>query len=337
MEENVKYEYELLKVGDADAILIRHYINNIPYIVLIDAGNVGDGSKIKEHLKKYYDTTTIDLAICTHPDKDHKGGFFDLLNDEEICIIKFWLTDPARFLTEDDLKRYTNSANAQEAVRKIYNKPGDDSQNLLNLACQKCTTYSVLKDWRDDILPFSVLGPRIEYYQEIVKDMVYECGIETYDESDAELYEDTQVDEDDAKSVIDECDDGSPFNKSSLIILYEPEDGKHILFAGDATCTSLDHMIEDNPDLKNIDFLKVPHHGSKHNLNTKIIEKLAPQQSCISAVGNRKHPNSAIVYWLSKYGNVYSTHKCNLYLLCSTNIPSRANSATVLPLKSKKE
>lgn len=47
MNENknvLKYEYEALKVGDADAILIRHYINDVPFIVLIDAGNAGDAA-----------------------------------------------------------------------------------------------------------------------------------------------------------------------------------------------------------------------------------------------------------------------------------------------------
>ena len=45
MKENkMKYEYEVLKVGDADAILIRHYIGNEQFIILIDAGNAGDAS-----------------------------------------------------------------------------------------------------------------------------------------------------------------------------------------------------------------------------------------------------------------------------------------------------
>lgn len=79
MNENknvLKYEYEVLKVGDADAILIRHYINGEPFIVLIDAGNAGDAAIIKKHLEDYYNSYYIDLAICTHPDSDHKDGFF---------------------------------------------------------------------------------------------------------------------------------------------------------------------------------------------------------------------------------------------------------------------
>lgn len=59
MNENknvLKYEYEVLKVGDADAILIRHYINGEPFIVLIDAGNAGDAAIIKKHLEDYYNS-----------------------------------------------------------------------------------------------------------------------------------------------------------------------------------------------------------------------------------------------------------------------------------------
>lgn len=39
-------EYKLLSVGDADAIIIRHYITTQSYIIVIDAGNEGDGLKI---------------------------------------------------------------------------------------------------------------------------------------------------------------------------------------------------------------------------------------------------------------------------------------------------
>ena len=64
MNENknvLKYEYEALKVGDADAILIRHYINDVPFIVLIDAGNAGDAAIIKKHLKDYYNNPLVEL------------------------------------------------------------------------------------------------------------------------------------------------------------------------------------------------------------------------------------------------------------------------------------
>lgn len=52
-------------------------------------------------------------------------------------------------------------------------------------------------------------------------------GIKTYDDSSKEAYDDAfKIDENDIKSVIDSEEDSSPYNASSLIILYEPGDGK---------------------------------------------------------------------------------------------------------------
>lgn len=339
MNENknvLKYEYEALKVGDADAILIRHYINDVPFIVLIDAGNAGDATIIKKHLKDYYNSYYIDLAICTHPDSDHKDGFFDLLQDDDITIDTFWLTDPAQYLDVDDIQNYRNKENATKAVRKIWQKSTDPNLNLIDLALKKCEkVMSVIDGVQHPILPISIVGPSEKYYREVVKTMVADYGIKTYDDSSKEAYDDAfKIDENDIKSVIDSEEDSSPYNASSLIILYEPGDGKRLLFAGDANTTSLQMMLNKYKWLRNVDFLKVPHHGSRRNLNTSIIEDLSQKSSCISAAGNKKHPSGRLVYWLAKYGNVYSTHICNSYMHCqSGTIPNRNGSVNLMPLK----
>lgn len=85
------YEVHYLSVSDADAIIIRYENSGDQYVVLIDAGNVSDSDKIKNYIWNHWKTYTIDLAICTHPDSDHKGGFFGLLNDRDVIINEFWL------------------------------------------------------------------------------------------------------------------------------------------------------------------------------------------------------------------------------------------------------
>lgn len=339
MKENkMKYEYEALKVGDADAILIRHYINNEQFIILIDAGNAGDTSIIKKHLHDYYGSYYIDLAICTHPDSDHKDGFFDLLQDDKITINTFWLTDPAQYLDVNDIQRYKNKENATKAVRKIWQKSTNPNLNLIDLALDKCKeVISVTDGVRHPILPISIVGPSDKYYGEVVKLMVADYGIKTYEDSSKEAYDDTfKIDEKDIKSIIDNDEDSSPYNASSLIILYEPEDGKRLLFAGDANTTSLQMMLNKYKWLRDVDFLKVPHHGSRRNLNTSIIEALSPQKCYISAAGNKKHPSGRLVYWLAKYGDVYSTHTCNSYIHCqSATMPNRYGTVKLDPLKKK--
>ena len=334
----VQYEIEFLNIGDADAILIHLFKGITPYLILIDAGNVGDGKVIKEHIKTHYPdkkTNTgvhvIDLAICTHPDKDHKGGFFDLIEDKEIRIRNFCLTDPAQYLFPD----FAGHLN-QQILRKIYDHPFSPDENLIELIEDKrINLINGIKGQTISPLNLSIVAPTSDYYREILKDMINDYGIKIYEESDTEIYDEaSMISVDDARSVIDEDDDPSPFNASSLVILFKPDDNKKYLFAGDANCTSLTQMLKDFPDLKNIDYLKVPHHGSKHNLNTFIIETLAPQKSIICAKGSKKHPSNAIVSWLSKFGNVYSTHKCNSYIRHTEGI-DRQGTIAINPLKMK--
>ena len=197
---------------------------------------------------------------------------------------------------------------------------------------------SVIDGVQHPILPISIVGPSDEYYAEVVKTMVADYGIKTYEDSSKEAYDDAfKIDENDIKSVIDSEEDSSPYNASSLIILYEPENGKRLLFAGDANTTSLQMMLNKYKRLRNVDFLKVPHHGSRRNLNTSIIEDLSPKNSSISAAGNKKHPSGRLVYWLAKYGDVYSTHICNSYMhYQSATIPKRNGAVNLMPLKGKK-
>jgi beta-lactamase superfamily II metal-dependent hydrolase len=332
-----QYEYELLKVHDADAIIIRHYVENKPYIILIDAGNEKDAYKIKKHLQKYYDKLYIDLAICTHPDSDHKDGFFGLLNDKEVTIKELWLTDPADHLDSNDIQRYRSKPNAVAAVRKIWQKSTDASLNLIDLAmANSVKVRSVIDGAGHEILPITIVGPTPKYYKEVVKDMVADYGVKTYESCGKDYYDNLfAIDEDEIRSVIDEAEDDSPYNASSLVVLYEPEVGKKLLFAGDATTTSLQMMLENYRKLRNVDLLKVPHHGSERNLNTSIIKELSPKKSYISADGNKNHPSARLVYWLSKYGDVYSTHTCKNFIHHQTGNLQRANVTSIKPLKRK--
>jgi beta-lactamase superfamily II metal-dependent hydrolase len=334
-----KYEIDFLDVNDADAILIRCFHNNLEYIVLIDAGNISDWEAIKNMLKNTYGNTTIDLAICTHPDKDHIGGFFGLLDDNEITINEFWLIDPAHYLDQDDIHRYRNKDRARDAVRQLFNKPNDASQNLISkIIDNDINGKTVIAGLEHESIPIKVVAPTAEHYQELVKEMVADFGLKTYEGSDTSDYDESALpDKSDVKSVIDVDDDSSPYNASSIVILFEPGDGKKFLFTGDANCASLNDMIENcNGELDNISLLKVPHHGSKHNMTTEIIEKLKPKMSIVSAKGTKKHPSSGIVYWLSKTGNVYSTHK-NGSLQYRSNVEQRNGYSTVDPLKQKKK
>ncbi len=338
----MKYEFELLKVNDADAIIICHYdTDGHRHLILVDAGNYSDGKTIKEHLQNKYGSLFIELAICTHPDDDHKGGFFYLLNDDEVEIDEFWLTDPADYIKDKDIEKYGGKDNAISAVRQIFENPNNTDENLVDLVLNNCNRcYSVISGSEHSTLPIKIVAPSRNYYDEIVKQMVADYGVKTYKESTTTKYdEEAEVDEKEVKSVIDkENDDESPYNASSLVVLYEPDEGHRVLLAGDANRASLTQMLKDYPELNHgVAKFKVPHHGSIHNLSTPLLNSLQPKRSYISASGNDKHPSNSIVYWLSKYGDVYSTHTCNGYIHSHPGLDGRKGDKSLNPIRQKQQ
>ena len=91
----------MLSVGAADCFII-YYTDSMQQnkMILVDAGNYSDGDKILSHIRKYYNNPVINLAIVTHPDDDHFGGFVKMLEKlsdgekDAVKIEKFWLNNP---------------------------------------------------------------------------------------------------------------------------------------------------------------------------------------------------------------------------------------------------
>lgn len=304
------YEVHYLDVADADSIIIRYDNGKNKYIVLIDAGNVGDSDKIKNYIWNHWRTHTIDLAICTHPDSDHKGGFFGLLIDSEININEFWINSPDDVINESKYKILYPNGNWMEHCRECYVHPTDaHSTDLVSLALDKCT--KVLSAYKGNVhseIPISVVAPTIEFYDPLAIEILK--GNKRVKEVDNTEYEDVgQFSSTEAKSSIDrEPDDSSPTNAGSIILLFEPVKGRKFLLLGDANRAAITDALANNDNLSGCS-IKVPHHGSKHNLTSSLIDELAPCCAIISAKGTRKHPSRGIVHCLSKYCNVYSTHK----------------------------
>jgi beta-lactamase superfamily II metal-dependent hydrolase len=295
--KRIRYECEVLNVGDADAIIIRQIINGRSYVILIDAGHEGNAELIRERLLNYYGSH-INLAICTHPDSDHKDGFFSLLNDEDIQIDRLWLSDPNEILTREEKQALGDEEEVREAIRKIWQKSEDDELNLIKLAKEKgIRVRNVIDKFFNNHLHIRIVGPTVDYYKESIKNMITD--------NLSEIHSRKELDE---EFVPDEEEDPSTSNATSLIVLFEPEDGKKLLFTGDANKKSLQLMLNEYEDLRNVDLLKVPHHGSRRNLNDDIMDELSPKTSFISASGSYDRPNDYIADYLARYGNVYSTH-----------------------------
>ena len=82
------YEIDFIAVGEGersgDAIAIRY--GNLfgprseQMVITIDGGTRESGEALVEHIKRYYNTSQVDIAILTHPDNDHASGMRSILN-----------------------------------------------------------------------------------------------------------------------------------------------------------------------------------------------------------------------------------------------------------------
>ena len=318
-----KFEIDMLDVGAADALLIhafiKFYVTELEYVVLVDAGNEGDGAKILRHIKKFYPNNPyVDLAICTHCDGDHYGGFKELIEEHKkrhsFSIGKFWVHDPYQHVNVDDVKYVRTNPTLKQRLHDAY--AFNDGSNLLDMIDKAGIPREEAFTGKEySPLNIKVLGPDKSYYESLIPD--FRVDLDFKDEQVDNNYEKIYFSEQEknelySRALEDANDDPSKVNQSSIIFSFTAF-GKVFLFTGDAGKEALHRIINFDylSDLKNIYWLKVPHHGSKHNLDNEIIEYFYPDISYISTEKYGKFVNRCTVNALKKVGNVYSTQDNN--------------------------
>jgi beta-lactamase superfamily II metal-dependent hydrolase len=300
------YEITMLDVGAADAFVI-HFVDDKgrERVVLVDAGNYSDGQAIIDYLRSCYADPVIDLAIVTHPDDDHYGGFVKILekiqagDDDHVKINNFWINVP-----ED---------------RKVYDFEGRNLVALIDgLKITRKGKFSGVSRSKEGklvvLLPdrtfpcCTILGPTKDYYDELIPAIRDENLNFKRNDSDRPKLPKLDL----LSPTLDAADDDpSASNQSSLIFLFEPVRGKKYLFMGDAGRDAFNHIPLSLKDkIKDVFLLKVPHHGSKHNLDSIMINHLNPEIAFISTEKTGKYLDQCTVNALKESGcTVYSTHK----------------------------
>ena len=335
----------MLDVKAADTFLLHAFINNggreDEYVVLIDAGNEGDGKMILNHINTYYSQKYIDLAICTHCDSDHYGGFKELLEEHNnsqssFKINQFWVHDPYKHKDVDDVKNVRKEQTLRKRLNDAY--AFNDGSNLLEkIDRSKINRKEPFGGLEYSPMNIFVLGPDEEYYESLITD--FRVDLDFKDEQNDDVYEGFNKlffkteDEFYSQTLEKANDDPSKVNQSSVIFTFAPGNQVY-LFTGDAGREALMRVIkiDNNGVLKNVKWMKVPHHGSKHNLNSEIISYFHPSLSYISTEKYGKFANISTVNALKKVGKVYSTHKNRCSIRYKDGMPDREGYGPIDPL-----
>lgn len=242
-----------LDVGQGDAIVVETPGRKQ---VLIDAGR---GLSIVEPLQEILPQhdKTLDIAVLTHPDADHIGGFIPVFDRYDVSLVFH------SFASFD-------TATAQK-VESLLEKEVPDERHIIPVSDR----YSFVVDG----VRFEILWP-------------------------------LQV-----STVTDK-------NVFSIVLLVQYGDVK-VLLTGDAPASVEEKLIQMFPEmLRDVDLLKLGHHGSKTSTSRNFVRHTAPNIAVVSAGEsnsyghpaaevlhtiesyNAEHPDDALVLYETKHGTV---------------------------------
>lgn len=322
---------DLLNVGDGDAIIISLSKEEDNLVIVIDGGeNRHYLSKVKPILEQRLQEkgkTAPDIVVATHYDSDHIGGLIPLIEDYIGGISEVWvhrspelsrqalqifesrqdlqhLKSRDEFLFEGKLMSI-NSNIKEEAIMSKSNFVIESLKQLdtflgkipVDKVKHVYSGYSP-SGWPE----IKVLGPTEDFYNSLFPNsktlgelIVEETidymseGLANYHKRFTELanYGDNPCDalKTEASAKL------TPTNKASIIISLDKENDR-FLFTGDAGITSFKEIPDWKNQLKNLFWLKIPHHGSDNNISTEIIDIMKPKFADSS--GDRHQDNHVL-------------------------------------------
>lgn len=332
-----------------DAIPLRYEINGVTYIHAVDGGFQLCADKVVNHIKTYYGNPAyIDHVVVTHPDRDHAGGVKALL--ENFSVGQLWMLRPWTYSNEviDRFARFTSVENLKARLKQVYPRIAE----LETIATEK--SIPIREPFQGAAIgAFTVLAPTKARYLDLIVES--ERTPESVEEADrgtlGEFVDLVQAAATKAVAVVAAVraawgeeifspEETSAENEMS-VIQYANLCGKRILLTGDAGRTALAEAADFAPSvglqLPGIDRFQVPHHGSRRNVSTELLDRwlgqrlpfqlTAGQEGFSAYISSAKedeaHPRKAVVRALVHRGAaVFATEGVDL--CTSFNAPPRA-------------
>jgi len=339
-----------------DAIPLRYELNGLTYIHVVDGGFQTCGEKIVKHINTYYGHPAyIDHVVVTHPDQDHTGGLKAVL--EQFAVGELWMLRPWMYAEEliHRFAQFTSVDNLRRRLKEVYPRIAE----LEEIAVEK--NIRIREPFQGSAIgAFTVLAPSKARYLNLIVDS--ERTPESVDEAERSPFESlgqlVQGVAVRAAAIIASVraawgeeifspEETSAENEMS-VVQYAYLCGKRLLLTGDAGRAALAEAADFSPyiglQLPGIDRFQVPHHGSRRNVSTEILDRwlggrltgqlLSGQEKFQALISSAKedeaHPRKAVVRAFYHRGaSVFATE--GLDLRTSINAPPR-NWSSAQPL-----
>jgi beta-lactamase superfamily II metal-dependent hydrolase len=366
------YEIDILAVGEGersgDAIAIRcGNLQGSPdeqSVIVIDGGTLDSGERLVNHIKTEYGTTSVLMALSTHPDGDHSSGLTVVLN--ELDVGELWMHKPWDHSAEIK-KWFADGTLTNDSLSRKLRKELENASDLDKIARRKgIPVYEPFSDGSvNGRYPgaIRVLGPTEAYYQSLlphfrdtpaVKASFNALeGLRSFYERGAGVV--TKVLENywGIETLAEPVEDATSAENNSSAILLLTLDGRNLLFTADAGVPALiraaNYARTVGIDLKTCVFEMVPHHGSKRNVGPTILNRIVgprlsgPSPSTkmtvvVSAAmeGEPKHPAAKVTNAYKRRGaKVLATQGNNIRV--PYDAPPRAGYGPANPVPFKPE
>ncbi|MHC5035133.1 MAG: ComEC/Rec2 family competence protein [Planctomycetota bacterium] len=338
-----RLQIDMLPVGDADAFIIEVQLDGPPQLILLDGGkDWEDGDRVLRQLEAYYGGR-VDHLVASHIDVDHVGGLLHIVeNLEPDQIGQAWVHD----LNNHGVEARTAVQRARRLAEQAQSTPVrtvaahvadslESSQRLIDLLNVKgVPVKEPFADGENRIGPLQVLGPTAEFFESCVEfygdaralTAMVEQGIAFKRRKVTGAVRATP------DEVLRDAPDNPESDKqASLILLLEYEGAKY-LFPGDAGREGFAAC----PDLARaggLHLLKVPNHGSKHNLSPELLDLFKPSLAYVSGSGIGIDPHPDLIAALKERGAVvYSTARSGNVWHRKGDVPERTGYATRRPM-----
>ncbi|HEU4888185.1 MAG TPA: MBL fold metallo-hydrolase [Thermoanaerobaculia bacterium] len=293
------YRVHLLPAEFGDAILIEYGDGDVKRI-LIDAGTPGSYEAVRKKIESLPKQQRVfELLVITHIDADHIGGVIPLLDDAKELGVRFkeiW------FNGYQHLTDILGPAQGERLTARIV-----DGKYHWNTSFGEHAVVvppdGALPSFDFDDMKITLLSPKREQLEKLEKEwakVIEEAEVGLLPGAGATMSPE-EIDDLLGEEQIDVAalarsrfkSDAAEANGSSIAFVAE-FDKKSVLFGADAfpgvLAESLARMPED--ERKRIAVFKLPHHGSRNNLSTDLLQLLDCKTYLISTNGKRfKHPN----------------------------------------------
>jgi hypothetical protein len=351
------FEIDFLDVESSksgDAITLRYTKDDLLFIHVVDAGFQDSGESVSAHIKKYYDDPVfIDHVVCTHPDGDHAGGLRSII--EQFAVGSLWMLRPWLY-AENLIHRFSRYTSIPGLISRLK----EDYPNIAALEEIALEKDIPINDpfQGANIGEFRVLSPGFEQYLDLVVASDKTPDAVSQDAGPGQGFGIGKAVHffESVKSLIrsdwgvEVFSDQPPSSENEMsVVQYADLRGKRILLTGDAGPQALqvaaDYLESNGVALPGIDRFHVPHHGSRRNVNTDILDRLLgkrlsrpPEKGkklftalISSAKKDKDHPKKAVVRaMIHRGGKVVTTEGKSIRT--GHNAPQRQGWGPVTPL-----